>query len=43
MTERNFVMVPLAQIAPGLLMPDGRSVAALAQHCGWHDLVELRA
>jgi 2-amino-4-hydroxy-6-hydroxymethyldihydropteridine diphosphokinase len=27
MMERQFVLVPLAEIAPGLLMPDGRSAA----------------
>ena len=43
MTERNFVLIPLQQIAPGLVLPDGRSVAELAGHCGRHDLVELHA
>ena len=31
MTERTFVLLPLAEIAPGLCLPDGRSVARLAQ------------
>jgi 2-amino-4-hydroxy-6-hydroxymethyldihydropteridine diphosphokinase len=31
MTERAFVLLPLAEIAPGLCLPDGRSVAGLAQ------------
>ena len=43
MTERNFVLIPLAQIAPTLVLPDGRSIAELANRCGWHDLVELSA
>lgn len=31
MAERAFVLQPLLEIAPGLELPDGRSVAALAQ------------
>jgi 2-amino-4-hydroxy-6-hydroxymethyldihydropteridine diphosphokinase len=31
MAERAFVLVPLAEIAPGLCLPDGRSVADLAR------------
>ncbi len=43
MTDRNFVLVPLQQIAPGLQLPDGQSIDTLVQRCGWHDLVELGA
>ena len=31
MTERAFVLLPLAEVAPGLCLPDGRSVARMAQ------------
>ena len=33
MAERNFVLQPLAELAPELTMPDGRSVQALLQQC----------
>jgi 7,8-dihydro-6-hydroxymethylpterin-pyrophosphokinase len=29
LTERAFVLVPLTEVAEGLLLPDGRSVDAL--------------
>jgi 2-amino-4-hydroxy-6-hydroxymethyldihydropteridine diphosphokinase len=31
--ERPFVLVPLAEVAPGLRLPDGRGVAGLAAAC----------
>ena len=33
MAERNFVLQPLAELAPELTMPDGRSLQALLQQC----------
>ncbi|MDO3381958.1 2-amino-4-hydroxy-6-hydroxymethyldihydropteridine diphosphokinase [Gilvimarinus algae] len=33
MKERAFVLVPLADIAPGLRLPDGESVTLLAAQC----------
>lgn len=37
--SRPFVLVPLAEVAPGLHLPDGQSVAALAASC---DATSLR-
>lgn len=31
---RNFVLIPLLEIAPGLVLPDGREVAALTAQLG---------
>lgn len=39
LTERNFVLVPLFDIAPDLILPDGRRLAALAETCPWDGLV----
>lgn len=33
MAERNFVLAPLAEIAPELTLPDGRSLQALLARC----------
>ena len=33
MTERNFVRWPLAELAPELILPDGRPLNTLLQHC----------
>lgn len=33
MTERNFVLWPLAELAPELILPDGRPLNTLLQHC----------
>lgn len=33
LAERNFVLYPLADIAPDLVLPDGRSVSALREAC----------
>jgi 2-amino-4-hydroxy-6-hydroxymethyldihydropteridine diphosphokinase len=33
MTERNFVLWPLAELAPELVLPDGRSLQTLLRHC----------
>lgn len=41
LTERNFVLVPLFDIAPGLLLPDGRPLAALVAECPRDGLVRL--
>lgn len=41
LAERNFVLVPLAEIAPHLQLPDGRAVAALATQVGMSGLWPL--
>lgn len=33
LTERNFVLIPLLEIAPGLKLPDNRNLEALAAAC----------
>lgn len=33
MTERNFVLWPLAELAPELILPDGRPLNTLLQYC----------
>ena len=33
MLERSFVLVPLAEIAPDLVLPDGQALAVLAEGC----------
>ena len=43
LAERPFVLRPLCEIAPGLRLPDGRSVAALAAAAGGGGLVRLEA
>lgn len=35
MTERAFVLVPLLEIAPDLVMPDGRNVKSLLDKLSW--------
>lgn len=39
LTERSFVLVPLLDIAPDLVLPDGRALAALAAACPRDGLV----
>ncbi|WP_111641064.1 2-amino-4-hydroxy-6-hydroxymethyldihydropteridine diphosphokinase [Marinimicrobium alkaliphilum] len=41
LSERNFVLYPLADIAPTLVLPDGRSLAALLEHCDRDGLVPV--
>lgn len=41
LAERNFVLVPLREIAPDLCLPDGRSVAELADRAGTDGLWRL--
>lgn len=43
LAERCFVLVPLHDLEPQLLLPDGRPVAALAAACGSQGLVRLAA
>jgi 2-amino-4-hydroxy-6-hydroxymethyldihydropteridine diphosphokinase len=40
MTARAFVLVPLAELAPALRLPDGRRVAALARTLATDDVAE---
>jgi 2-amino-4-hydroxy-6-hydroxymethyldihydropteridine diphosphokinase len=42
LTERNFVVYPLAQIAPQLVMPDGTTAAQLADRLGGEGLREIK-
>jgi 2-amino-4-hydroxy-6-hydroxymethyldihydropteridine diphosphokinase len=39
LAERNFVLIPLYEIAPDLLLPDNQKLADLAKQCG-HDGLE---
>ena len=41
LTERNFVVYPLAQIAPELVLPDGTPVVELANQLGMKGLREI--
>lgn len=41
LTERDFVLVPLAEVAPELCLPDGRRVASLLANLASHDLVKI--
>lgn len=43
LAERSFVLVPLFDIAPDLLLPDGRRLAALVAACSCEGLVRLEA
>jgi 2-amino-4-hydroxy-6-hydroxymethyldihydropteridine diphosphokinase len=41
MTEREFVLLPLVEIAPCLKLPDGKSVKLLCQNIGNNAMVKL--
>ncbi len=41
LTERNFVVYPLAHIAPDLSLPDGRRLAVIAERLGREGLEEI--
>lgn len=41
MTEREFVLLPLAEIAPLLTLPDGKSVKLLSQNIANNSMVKL--
>ena len=41
LTQRNFVLYPLADIAPELLLPDGKSLQELIAQCPRDGLVRL--
>ncbi len=41
MTERDFVLVPLHELAPELSLPDGRTIGALLDGLPSHDLVKI--
>lgn len=43
LTARNFVLLPLLEIAPELHLADGTSIAAWAQRCGAEGLIKLPA
>ena len=38
---RNFVIMPLLEIAPNLSMPDGQALSTLADRLDWQDLKKL--
>lgn len=42
-TERNFVLYPLADIAPELVMPDGRSLRELLAECSGEGLYVIES
>lgn len=41
LAERNFVLIPLFEIAPDLILPDNRSLADLVDQCGNEGLEQL--
>ena len=41
MTEREFVLLPLVEIAPPLKLPDGKSVKLLSQNIANNDITRL--
>lgn len=41
LTVRDFVLVPLAELAPHLILPDGRSINALLASMIDHDLIKI--
>ncbi|RUO58932.1 2-amino-4-hydroxy-6-hydroxymethyldihydropteridine diphosphokinase [Pseudidiomarina marina] len=41
MTERDFVLVPLAELEPELTLPDGRTIASLLANMTHHDLEKI--
>jgi len=41
LTERNFVLIPLAELAPELRLPDGRNIGDLAAQIGNEGLTRL--
>ena len=41
MAEREFVLLPLVEIAPSLLLPDGKSVKLLSQNIANNAMVKL--
>ncbi len=41
LTNRNFVILPLYDIAANLTLPDGRALAGLAQHCSRKGIKQL--
>ena len=41
MFERNFVIFPLLEIAPKLILPTGQSILFFAQQLNWQDLKKL--
>lgn len=43
MQERNFVLLPLFDLAPDLILPDGKSLRDLVQQCGNDGIWRLEA
>lgn len=41
MTERNFVLIPLADIAPDLVLPNGTTLVTLLEICSSEGIVRL--
>ncbi|KFZ28522.1 7,8-dihydro-6-hydroxymethylpterin-pyrophosphokinase [Pseudidiomarina atlantica] len=41
LAERDFVLLPLAEIAPDLSLPDGRRVSELLRAVDSHDLIKI--
>jgi len=43
MAEREFVMVPLFEIAPSMIMPDGKPISHWVANCALDGLKRLRS
>ena len=41
LSERNFVLMPLFEIAPDLILPDNRTLSELVEHCSQAGLQRL--
>ncbi|MGQ4277052.1 2-amino-4-hydroxy-6-hydroxymethyldihydropteridine diphosphokinase [Pseudidiomarina sp. E22-M8] len=41
LAERDFVLLPLAELAPELVLPDGRAIGDLLDAIASHDLVKI--
>lgn len=41
LAERDFVVLPLAELEPTLELPDGRSIGSLIEQINSHDLVKI--
>ncbi|MBY6064841.1 2-amino-4-hydroxy-6-hydroxymethyldihydropteridine diphosphokinase [Pseudidiomarina sediminum] len=41
LTERDFVLLPLLEIAPALALPDGRAIKGFVSNIANHDLIKI--
>lgn len=42
LTQRSFVIMPLADLAPDLILPDGTALSSLLSHCDRQDIMRLQ-